>query len=107
MALVAPIFLGVTDGDLTLAGMAVIQTIDDYRAPNHADLTAVAQIIACGLAAVDSISLLMGGDISLSVILRLRGNAAADGSTANERLTGTGSSPPRQPDPGLPLPALP
>ncbi|WP_158929123.1 hypothetical protein [Acidisphaera sp. S103] len=77
VTLLAPTFLGVTAGDLTLARMAAIQTINDYRARNHADLIAIAQIIACGLAALGSLSQSMDDDISLSMTLRLRGNAVA------------------------------
>jgi hypothetical protein len=77
VTILAPTFLGVTAGDLTLARMAAIQTIDDYRARNHADLIAIAQIIACGLASLGSLSQSMDDDISLSMTLRLRGNAVA------------------------------
>jgi hypothetical protein len=70
-------FLGVTAGDIALARMAALQTIDDYRAQNRADLMAVAQIVACGLAALGSLSLSMADEISLSMTLRLRGNAVA------------------------------
>jgi hypothetical protein len=77
VTLLAPTFLGVTAGDLTLARMAAIETINDYRARNNADLIAIAQIIACGLAALGSLSLSMDDDISLSMTLRLRGNAVA------------------------------
>jgi hypothetical protein len=77
VTLLAPIFLGVTAGDLTLARMAALHTINDYRARNHVDLIAIAQIIACGLAALCSISRSMDDDISLSMTLRLRGNAVA------------------------------
>jgi hypothetical protein len=75
--LLAPVFLGVTAGDLTLARMAALHTIDDYRARNHADLVAVAQIVGFGLAALGSLSLSLADDISLSMTLRLRGNAVA------------------------------
>jgi hypothetical protein len=77
VAILAPIFLGVTAGDVSLARMAALETINDYRARNHADLVAVAQIVACGLAALGSLSLSMADDLSLSMILRLRGNAIA------------------------------
>jgi hypothetical protein len=77
VTLLAPTFLGVTAGDLTFARMAAIETINDYRARNNADLMAIAQIIACGLAALGSLSLSMDDDISLSMTLRLRGNAVA------------------------------
>ena len=75
--LLAPRFLCVTGGDLALAHMAAIETINDYRARNNADLIAIAQIIACGLAALGSLSQSMEDDISLSMTLRLRGNAVA------------------------------
>jgi hypothetical protein len=77
VALLAPMFLGVTAGDVALARLAAMQTIDDYRAQNNADLIAVAQIVACGLAALGSLSLSMDDEISLSMTLRLRGNAVA------------------------------
>jgi hypothetical protein len=77
VTLLAPTFLGVTGGDVTLARMAAIHTINDYRARNHADLIAIAQIIAFGLAALGSLSLSMDDGISLSMTLRLRGNAVA------------------------------
>ena len=75
--LLAPIFLGVAEGDVGLARMAAAETVNDYRARNHADLVAIAQVIACGLAALGSLSLSMADDISLSMTLRLRGNAVA------------------------------
>jgi hypothetical protein len=75
--LLAPAFLCVTGGDLTLAHMAAIETVNDYRARNNVDLIAIAQIIACGLAALGSLSQSMEDDISLSMTLRLRGNAVA------------------------------
>jgi hypothetical protein len=75
--LLAPMFLGVCAGDVALARAAALETITDYRAQNRASLLAVAQIIACGLAALGSLSLSMEDDISLSMTLRLRGNAVA------------------------------
>jgi beta-glucosidase-like glycosyl hydrolase len=75
VTLLAPIFLGVTGGDIGLARMAAAETINDFRARNHMDLIAVAQIITNGLAAVDSLCRSMGDDVSLSMTLRLRGNA--------------------------------
>jgi hypothetical protein len=75
--LLAPIFLGVAGGDTTLARLAVIEIINDYRARNHADLVAAAQVVAFGLAALGSLSLSMADDLSLSMTLRLRGNAVS------------------------------
>ena len=77
VTLLAPIFLGVTGGDIGLARMAALETVNDYRARNNADLIAVAQIVGFGLAALGSLSLSMADDISLSMTLRLRGNAVS------------------------------
>lgn len=77
IALLAPMFLGVTAGDITLARLAAAQTVNAYQTRSHADLIAVAQIIACGLAALGSLSLSMDDDISIPMALRLRGNAIA------------------------------
>ena len=70
-------FLCVTGGDVTLARMAALETVNAYRARDLSDLIAIAQIIGYGLAALGSLSLSMGDDMSLSMILRLRGNANA------------------------------
>jgi hypothetical protein len=75
--ILAPMFLIDIDGDIKFARMAALETLNAYRARNHMDLIAIAQIIASGLAALGSLSLSMGDDLSLSMILRLRGNAVA------------------------------
>jgi hypothetical protein len=77
VALLAPMFLGVAAGDINLARMAAIETVNAYRSRNHADLIAIAQIIGYGLAALGSLSLSMADDISIAMALRLRGNANA------------------------------
>ena len=77
VTLLAPMFLTAANGDLDFARRAALETINTYRARNHADLIAVAQIIACGLAALGSLSLSMADDIPLSMTLRLRSNANA------------------------------
>ena len=77
VSLLAPLFIGVTGGDIGMARMGAVQTINAYRAGSHSDLIAIAQIIAFGLAALGSLSLSMADDISLSMTLRLRGNANA------------------------------
>ena len=77
ITLLTPIFLGVTAGDISLARTAAQETVNAYRASSNADLIAIAQIIAFGLAAVGSLSLSMDDDMSLSMTLRLRANAVA------------------------------
>jgi hypothetical protein len=77
VALLAPMFLSPGAGDIQFARMAALETVNAYCARNHADLIAIAQVIACGLAALGSLSLSMADNLSLSMTLRLRGNAVA------------------------------
>jgi hypothetical protein len=51
--------------------------VNAYQARSHADLISIAQIIACGLASLGSLSLSMADNLSLSMTLRLRSNAVA------------------------------
>jgi hypothetical protein len=77
VALLAPMFICGSAGNLDLARLAATETINAYRARDQADLISIAQIIAFGLAALGSLSLSMADDLSLSTTLRLRGNANA------------------------------
>jgi hypothetical protein len=87
----APMFLTASGGDI------LFETINAYAARNHADLIAIAQIIACGLTALGSLSLSMADDLSLSMTLRLRGNANALMRSAETSRRGLGKT---QTDPG-------
>jgi hypothetical protein len=71
----APVFLGVTGGDIPLARMAAAEVIDEHRARNRVDLIAIGQIIANGLAALGSLGQSMNDEIPLLMALRLRNNA--------------------------------
>ena len=77
ISLLTPMFLGVTEGDLTLARIAAAETINDYRAETRSDLIAIAQIIGFGLAALASLSQSMADETDIALALRLRGNANA------------------------------
>ncbi|MDR3532582.1 MAG: hypothetical protein P4L90_18765 [Rhodopila sp.] len=77
VAILAPMFLTASGGDILFARMAALQTVNAYRARTEADLLAVAHIVAFGLAALGSLSLSMADNLSLSMTLRLRGNAVA------------------------------
>lgn len=77
IAFLTPMFLGVAGGDIHFARMAAAETLNTYRCRNQIDLIAIAQIIACGLTALGSLSLSMADNLSLSMTLRLRGNAVA------------------------------
>jgi hypothetical protein len=76
VGLLAPIFLCGCD-DVYFARLAAWKTVAQYQPRNHIHLIAIAQIIACGLAGVGSIGLAFTEDLSLSMSLRLRTNAAA------------------------------
>lgn len=105
ITLLAPMFLSVCRGDIFLARRAASATLDGYRTSTHADLIAVAQIIAFGLAAIASISLSLADDIPASLALRLRANANACNRAAqqNRRALSTASQPaPEQPPTALP-----
>jgi hypothetical protein len=84
VAFLARMFHSVTGGDVDLARLAAIETVKAYPARSQADLIAVAQVIACGLAALGSLSRSMEDDISLSMALRLRGNAVSLGRSAEQ-----------------------
>ncbi len=75
--LLAPMFLSVSGGDIGFARLAALDTVTSYRSRHSADLIAIAQIVAFGLAALGSLSLSMEDNLSLSMTLRLRGNANA------------------------------
>jgi hypothetical protein len=77
VALLAPMFLSASAGDIGFARLAAIETVNAYRIRNHADLLTVAQIIAFGLTALGSLSLSLADGVSLPMALRLRGNANA------------------------------
>jgi hypothetical protein len=83
VTLLAPTFLGV-GGDVGLARLAAIETLSAYRARNPADLLAVAQIVAFGLAALGSLSVSLADGIAISMTLRLRGNANACNRSAEQ-----------------------
>jgi hypothetical protein len=74
VTLLAPMFLVAGGGDIGFASMAALQTMSSYRTRTLADLIVAAQIVAYGLAALGSLGLSMEDGISLSMVLRLRGN---------------------------------
>jgi hypothetical protein len=70
-------FVGASGGDIALARLAARATIDAYAARNDVELISISQIIAYGLAALNSLSRSMDDDLPLALALRLRGNAGA------------------------------
>jgi hypothetical protein len=84
VTLLAPTFLVASAGDIAIARMAALDTLNAYRARDGADLISAGQIIAFGLAALGSLGLSMTGDLSLQMTLRLRGNANACNRSAEQ-----------------------
>jgi hypothetical protein len=75
ISLLAPMFLWSTGGDVAYARLAAMETLVAYRATGPRSLITATKIIAFELAALWSLSQSMSDEISLSMALRLRGNA--------------------------------
>ena len=75
IALLAPMFLWATGGDVAFARLAAMETLEAYHATGPRSLIAATTIIAFELATLWSLSQSMSDEISLSMTLRLRGNA--------------------------------
>jgi hypothetical protein len=75
VALLTPMFLWSTAGDIPLAHAAAAQTINAYGVKHRLGLITVAKIIAFDIATLSSLSQSMYEDVSMLLALRLRGNA--------------------------------
>ena len=77
IAFLAPLLTAgsVTDGHF--ARLAAQEAIDAYKARGQNELVTIAQIVAFALAALDTLRLSMPAELSLSMKLKLRGNANA------------------------------
>lgn len=75
-ALLTPMFISATGGDLRYARLAALETVSSYRVTTQADLLQVVQIIAFSLAAIRTLCVSMAEDISIPTLLRL--NLSAD-----------------------------
>ena len=72
-----PMFLATAGGDVQYARMAATEAVKAYKAQQHVDLLYIAQIIAFGLAILNSLNRSMADDLSVTQVLRLRSNAAS------------------------------
>ena len=72
-----PMFLATAGGDVQYARMAATEAVKAYKAHEHVDLLYIAQIIAFGLAILDSLNRSMADNLSVTQVLRLRSNAAS------------------------------
>jgi hypothetical protein len=78
-----PMFLAATGGDIPHARIAATQAVKAYTAGNPIDLLSFAQVIAFGLATLDSLNRSMAEDLPVALVLRLRGNAVSLGRIAD------------------------
>ena len=111
VAFLTPMFLTASSGNIHYARLAAIETVNAYRAQTQADLIAIAQIVAFGLAALASLSLSMSDNISLPMILRLRANANACNRAAEQNRralqTRPAETPIAPPQPSVPVDTTP
>ena len=100
VSLLVPLFITAAGGELYFARMAALATIDSYRGRTQADLLTILQIITFSLGAADSVCRSMADDLSLPMVLRLRGNANSTARTAERNrlaLTATAKADPAPP----------
>jgi hypothetical protein len=79
-----PMFLTCADGNAEIARLAAGNAVNAYAARNPTDLLAIAQVIAFGLAILDSLNRSMADDLPIALVLRLRANAASLGRLAEQ-----------------------
>jgi hypothetical protein len=77
IALLTPMFVTASGGNLHYARIAAIETLGQFRARDCIDLIAIAQIIACSLAALGSLTESLADGLAASAALRLRSNAVS------------------------------
>jgi hypothetical protein len=77
-------FLPSTAGNVEHARIAAAASVNAYGARDPGDLIPIAQIIALGLAMLDSLDRSMEENLPVSLVLRLRGNAASLGRLAEQ-----------------------
>jgi hypothetical protein len=77
IALLAPMFLWATGGDVAFARIVAMETLEAYHPTCRRSLITATKVIAFELAALWSLSQSMSEEISLPLTLRLRGNAVS------------------------------
>jgi hypothetical protein len=77
LGLLAPLLMAGGMTDIHLARLAATEAITAYRVDGPGELVTIGQIVAFALAALDNLRLSMTADLSLSMKLKLRGNANA------------------------------
>jgi hypothetical protein len=91
LSVLAPLLLAGSISDLRLARLAAMEAIATYTARSQEELMTIAQIAGLAIAALDNLRLSAAPELSVSLKLKLRGNAAAlnraaRGNTADLRM---------------------
>jgi hypothetical protein len=73
----APLFLTGAGGDTTAARQAAAQTLGSYRPETEDELRLAANVIAFGLHVLEALGEAADPDLSMTRVLRLRGNAVS------------------------------
>jgi hypothetical protein len=84
VALLAPMFLTATGGNVQQARITAAHTLDSFQAMTRGELITSALIVAFSLTAMSSLSLSMQDGLPISLILRLRGNAQSASRAAEQ-----------------------
>jgi hypothetical protein len=75
IVMLTPVFLGPAGGDLRLARLGAQQVLLAFKAEHHADWLTIAQIVAFGLATVNTLCLSFVEDLPIQAVLRLNNSA--------------------------------
>jgi hypothetical protein len=75
IVMLTPVFLGPAGGDLRLARLGAQQALLAFRAEHHADWLTIAQIVAFGLATLNTLCLSFVEDLPIHAVLRLNNSA--------------------------------
>jgi len=91
LAVLAPLLIAGNISDLSVARLSAMEAIAAYKARGEEELMTIAQIAGFAIAALDNLRLSAAPELSVSLKLKLRGNAAAlnragRGNTADLRM---------------------
>jgi hypothetical protein len=106
--LLAPFLMTSGISDPAIARAAALQAINACKADGQQNLVSIAQIVGFALASLDNLRVSMPADVSLSMKLKLRGNAnTLNRSSQLATLARDNQPPPAEPQPAEPPPAEP
>jgi hypothetical protein len=103
VSLLVPFLMAGGITDIDVARRAAAETIAAYKAGGQDEIVTIAQTVAFALASLDNLRLSMQADLSLSMKLKLRGNANALNRSSRDATTTLDSqrrdTPAAEPDP--------